>query len=117
MKAPLPKRIMRSVWSVLPRCRLSFNLGKLVTRTVLRPELRSLPVDIRFASSIPMRLDLASFVANDLYCLDDHYESVTLQLWRTLARQASLILDVGSHIGTFSLVATAANPQARIVAV
>jgi FkbM family methyltransferase len=64
-----------------------------------------------------MRLDLASFVANDLYCLDDHYESVTLQLWRTLARQASLILDVGSHIGTFSLVATAANPQARIVAV
>jgi FkbM family methyltransferase len=108
---------MRAVWTMLPRCTLSYDLGKLVTRSVLRPEAQPYPVTVRFANSIPMRLDLASLVANDLYCLDDHYESVTLRLWRLLARDASVILDIGSHIGTFTLVAATINPKARIVAV
>lgn len=64
-----------------------------------------------------MTLDLGTFVANDLYCLDDHYESVTLRLWRDLARRSSTILDIGSHIGTFALVAADANPRARVVCV
>jgi len=34
-----------------------------------------------------------------------------------LAAGAQTILDVGSHIGTFALVAAAANPRARVVAV
>lgn len=119
MSAPAPagKRLMRAVWTRLPRCRLSYNVGKLITRTLLKPERTSRPVAVRFAGRIPMRLDLASFVANDLYCLDDHYESVTLRLWRDLAGRAGVILDVGSHIGTFSLVAAATNPQARVIAV
>ncbi len=108
---------MRRLWSVLPRTALSYNLGKLITRTILRPARRSCPAEVSFAGNVPMRLDLAGFVANDLYCLDDHYESVTLQLWRRLSRDSRTILDVGSHIGTFSLLAAAENRQARILAV
>jgi FkbM family methyltransferase len=115
--APASKRAMRAAWSVLPRSKLSYDLGKLITRSLLRPEAQPHPVAVRFANLIPMRLDLASFVANDLYCLDDHYESVTLRLWRELAREARVILDIGSHIGTFALVAAAVNPKTSIVAV
>jgi FkbM family methyltransferase len=114
---PVAKRVMRAVWRVLPRSGLSFDVGKLVTRSCLRPATSPQRVTVRFAGRIPMTLDLASFVSNDLYCLDDHYESVTLRLWRRLAAQSSVVLDVGSHIGTFALVAADANPQARVVAV
>ncbi len=114
---PFAKRAMRAIWSVLPRCALSYNLGKLVTRTLLRPSATTWPVLERFGGKCPMVLDLGSFVANDLYCLDDHYEAVTLRLWRRLARQSRTILDVGSHIGTFALVAAAENQAARIIAV
>lgn len=117
VRAPFPKRLMRAVWSVLPRCALSFNLGKVLTRTLLRPASTRQVVTVQFAGRIPLALDLGSFVANDLYCLDDHFEATTLRLWRQLARQARTILDVGSHIGTFALVAAEANPQARIIAV
>lgn len=114
---PLSKRLMRAAWSALPRTNWSYNLGKLLTRTVLRPARQTQPVPVQFAGRIPMTLDLASFVANDLYCLDDHYEATTLRLWRSLARQSRVILDIGSHIGTFALVAADANPQSRVIAV
>ncbi len=115
--APTAKRLMRTLWKGLPRTSVTFDLGKLITRSILRPESNTLPVEIQFSGRIPMRLDLASFVANDLYCLDDHYESVTLRLWRKLSIDARTILDVGSHIGTFALVAAEANRNARIVCV
>ncbi len=115
--APTAKRLMRLLWKGLPRTSATFDLGKLITRSILRPESGSLSVDVQFSGRIPMRLDLSSFVANDLYCLDDHYESITLKLWRKLALDAKVILDVGSHIGTFALVAAEANPHARIVCV
>ncbi len=114
---PLVKRVMRSVWSVLPRTGLSFNVGKLITRTLLRPERMQCITRVQFSGRIPMTLDLGTFVANDLFCLDDHYESVTLRLWRSLARDAGTILDIGSHIGTFALVAADANPRARVICV
>jgi FkbM family methyltransferase len=75
------------------------------------------PVRVEFAGKVPMTLDLSTFVANDLFCLDDHYESVTLRLWRRLAEESSVILDIGSHIGTFGLVAASANPTARVISV
>ncbi|MCX6996020.1 MAG: FkbM family methyltransferase [Kiritimatiellaeota bacterium] len=64
-----------------------------------------------------MQLNLGCFVTNDLYCLDDHYESVTLKLWRHLAQDSRTILDIGSHIGTFALVAASRNQQAQVIAV
>lgn len=35
----------------------------------------------------------------------------------TLAREASTVLDIGSHFGTFALVAAHENPSARVIAV
>jgi FkbM family methyltransferase len=115
--APALKRLMRTVWMSLPKSRLSYNLGKLITRTALRPEGKPCPVRVRFGGRIPMTLDLGSFVANDLYCMDGHFESVTLRLWRELACHAGVVLDIGSHIGPFALVAAEANPKARVIAV
>lgn len=117
VEAPFGKRLMRAVWSVLPSTAWSYNCGKLLTRTIFRPAPHSRPIQVDFAGQIPMTLDLSSFVANDLYCLDEHYESTTLRLWRQLARQSRTILDIGSHIGTFALVAADANPKAQIIAV
>lgn len=114
---PITKRFMRSVWRSLPRTSASFDIGKLITRSILRPEQHQLRVKVNFAGNIPMTLDLSSFVANDLFCMDDHYESVTLQLWKKLAQKARVVLDVGSHIGTFALVAAETNPNAGIVCV
>ncbi|MGA9115914.1 MAG: FkbM family methyltransferase [Bacteroidota bacterium] len=115
--APPAKRLMRALWRILPPSALSFNAGKLITRTLLRPEPGSCPVPILFAGRIPLTVDLGGFVPNDLYCLDVHYEATTMRLWRRLACTSSVILDVGSHIGTFALAAADANPHARILAV
>lgn len=42
------------------------------------------------------------------------YECETLELFRRLCQRAEVILDIGANVGIFSLVAAAANPQARI---
>lgn len=117
VRPPAAKRLLRSIWRALPRTAFSFNAGKLLTRTLLTPASGPAPVHTLFSGRIPMDLDLGTFVANDLYCLDDHYESVTVRLWRELASRSTVILDVGSHIGTFALLAADANPGARILAV
>ncbi len=116
-RAPLLKGAMRAVWRLLPRSKLSYNVGKMLTHTVLRPSSKPKPVITHFGGKMPMELDLGDFTANDLFCLDTHYESVTLDLWKTLAKTASVVLDVGGHLGTYSLVAADANPQARVIAV
>lgn len=114
---PLVKRTLRSLFRFLPKTTWTFNAGKLLTRTVLRPESSPHPVEVLFGGRVPMRLDIGTFVANDLYCLDDHYESTTLALWRRLAAGSSVILDVGSHIGTFALVAADQSASAHVVCV
>lgn len=115
--APVTKRAVRALFRTLPRTALTYDLGKLLTRTILRPERHTWPVDATFAGRVPMTLDLGALTANDLYCLDDHYEATTLRLWRALARDARGILDVGSHMGAFALLAAAENRHARILAV
>lgn len=114
---PLSKRLFRQVFTRLPRTKASFNIGKIVTRLFLKPESHAVEACFDFADLIPMRLDLSEFASNDIYCLDTHFESVSLKLWRELAYRAHTILDLGSHIGTFALTAAAINSQAKIIAV
>lgn len=45
------------------------------------------------------------------------YEPMSAQLWQTLARTASTIVDVGAYTGFYTLLAARAAPQARVVAV
>lgn len=44
------------------------------------------------------------------------YEPETIPVFVQLARRARVVLDIGAHTGFFSLVALAANPNARVVA-
>jgi len=108
---------MRSIWLRLPRSGFTYNIGKLLTRTLLKPEGASTAAEISFSRQYPLSLDLADIVCNDLYCMDDHYEAPTLALWRKLATKADTILDLGSHVGVFACTAAAANPRAKVVAV
>ena len=113
----LSKRLCRKVFSFLPATRLTFNLGKVLTRTILVPEEEDTEVQFRFANEVRFNANLGEFVGNDLYCFDHHFESVTLKLWRCLAKNSQTILDLGSHIGTFAVIAASVNPAAEIAAV
>ena len=42
------------------------------------------------------------------------YEEQTLRLWSSLCKKASSVIDVGAHVGLFSLVAALSNPKASI---
>jgi len=44
------------------------------------------------------------------------WENTTRKVWTRLSRSANSILDIGANTGVFSVIAQAANPQAKIVA-
>ncbi|MDK3160242.1 FkbM family methyltransferase [Kamptonema cortianum] len=119
MKKPsLSKALMRNIWKRVPSNDLFFNIGKVITRTILKPQNEDITEEIIFAKEIKIKTNLSSFVCNDYYCLDHHYESSTLKLWKNLAQSSEIILDLGSHVGLFSLVAAhSSKPDAKIFAV
>jgi FkbM family methyltransferase len=108
---------MREVWLRLPRAGWTYKLAKILTRSVLKPEPASCIEEVRFAGRFVMQLDLSDIVGNDLYCMDDHYEALSLALWSRLARDAETIVDLGSHVGLFACAAASVNRHARIIAV
>jgi len=42
------------------------------------------------------------------------YETTTTRLWFEFCKQADLVLDIGAHLGVFTLLATDANPASRV---
>jgi len=44
------------------------------------------------------------------------FETETMNLWRRLAKDAAVIIDVGANTGVYSLVAKAINPKAKVFA-
>ena len=117
MPPPMSKKLFRAVMQRLPRWTATFNIGKLLTRTLLRPEKNSTPVTCLLDASISMTLDISEFASNDLFCLGHCYEAVTIKRWYELARNAKTVVDLGSHVGTFALQAASCNSEARIIAV
>ncbi len=111
------KKFFRSILKKMPRNSFSFNFGKILTRTIFKPESEVTETTFLFGNKIKMSLDLSEFASNDLYCLDNHFESTTLKLWERLAVNSDVIIDMGSHIGTFALTAASVNSEAKIIAV
>ena len=111
------KKLLRAILKKMPRNALTFNIGKVMTRTIFKPETEALETNFLFGNKIQMTLDLSEFASNDLYCLDNRFESTTLKLWERLSEKSNVIIDMGSHIGTFALVAASLNPKAKIIAV
>lgn len=113
--APFGKRVLRRSLACLPRKAWAFGLGKAVLRTV-SPPVRGARFVRRRLGDASVALDLSDFAGHDLFMLGERYEPSTVKLWKRLARESSTILDIGAHIGWFSVLAAQANPQARIVA-
>src|SRR5690606_28671555 len=44
------------------------------------------------------------------------WEQKSLKLWSALARNASVILDIGANTGVYSFLAAAVNPNAKVIA-
>lgn len=68
---------------------------------------------------VPRGADFAMEVASrhvDWY-VQRGYEPLSTQVFRDAAALSDIVLDVGAHVGWFSLQAMAANPDARVVAV
>ena len=108
---------MRAVWLRLPRAGWTYKLAKILTRSRLVPEPTPVVETVRVAGRFAMQLDLSDIVGNDVYCMDDHYEALSLALWCRLARDADTIVDLGSHVGLYACAAASVNRQARILAV
>ncbi len=89
-----------------------------------RPELRSrvTPMgwtEIPFPGGRPVWLwnNHDDFVTRDLYLSGfASYEPDTLPLAVALAREAKVVVDVGAHVGTFTLCMAAANPETQVFA-
>lgn len=57
------------------------------------------------------------FVSNQIFWKGwDAYESETLKLFFQLAAKAEVIVDIGAHVGVFTLVAAHANPSSQVYA-
>lgn len=75
---------------------------------------------------VPLRDENALFAINNGYGRQieaslfwegaDSFEAESLHLWRRLARDAAVIIDVGANTGVYSLVAKAINPRAKVFA-
>ncbi len=65
-----------------------------------------------------MHLDLSDWVQLVIYLFGDYkYESKEIILWQKLAKGQMNILDIGAHVGYYSLLAGSVNNNAVITAV
>src|SRR5689334_3094283 len=99
--------------------KIAFNTWSAVPETVVKHLPRIGPVQTRLPNGRTLRL---------LSCGDDYitnlifwrgwngYEPETTSIFFGLAQRSGVVLDVGAHIGYYSLVAALANPEARVLA-
>ena len=75
-------------------------------------------ITVRIDADSSFRMNTGSFVENDLFWrgFGRGWEALSLRVWAALAREARCILDIGSNVGIYSLVAQAVNEDARIIA-
>jgi FkbM family methyltransferase len=62
-----------------------------------------------------MKLDLSDWVQLVIYLFGDYkYEASEIRLWKKWVKQADRVLDIGAHVGYYSLLAKSSNPGLRI---
>jgi len=56
-------------------------------------------------------------VENEIFWkgIDKGWEPVSLQLWKQLAMQSKVALDVGANTGIYSLIASISNPELKVI--
>jgi FkbM family methyltransferase len=110
------KNMLRFLMKRLPPHSIFFNLGKICTRTFLKPEKKKSILSFHFSKATLMA-DLSEFASNDLYCLDHQFEAKTLSIWKKLSHNADVIMDLGAHVGGFSVISASVNPKAQIFSI
>ncbi|MBM3349813.1 MAG: FkbM family methyltransferase [Betaproteobacteria bacterium] len=99
-------QIIRNIWKPSERIYQHLHfIGKI--RVFLDDPLHSVVIEHR-----------ASISENQLFWagIDGWYERTSLRCWLNLARQASIIVDVGANSGFYALSASSVNPSATIYA-
>jgi FkbM family methyltransferase len=74
---------------------------------------------VKIDSSHRFRIEhLGHLVENDLFWngFAQGYEATSLEVWRRLAPDARVILDVGANTGVYALAARCLNPDAKVIA-
>lgn len=64
-------------------------------------------------TQIQVECDLSKWIQRHIYFLGE-YEPESTAIWQQLARDATIIFDLGANIGIYSLLAADANPRAAI---
>ncbi len=62
---------------------------------------------------IRLSLDRSRFLQRQLYYWGE-YERESIAEWRHRSTTAKTIVDVGAHVGLYSLIAASANPRATV---
>lgn len=103
-------------------------LREMIVGTVLPPSVRdtlhrrlakriTFPAGATFTYTVPdgTRVRFHHNGTPDYLYWRNEYEPATTNLFRHLARRASVVLDIGAADGIFSILAAASNPNARVL--
>ncbi len=104
------RRSLFSIIRLLPIGRVPLSLALLKLGIYPRT-----PVRFRHKDGFLMLLDLSDWVQLVIYLFGDYkYEASEVRLWEKLARQSDQVIDIGAHVGYYSLLAKAADPDLQI---
>lgn len=72
-------------------------------------------ITFRHRDGFLMHLDLSDWVQLVIYLFGDYkYEASEIRLWKKWVHDADRVLDIGAHVGYYSLLAKSSNPELRI---
>jgi len=72
------------------------------------------PIDVRLAHGLDFLWSGPEWATRPLFWASFVDEPETLRVWVDLAKEMSTIVDVGANLGTYTLAACAANPNATV---
>ena len=78
---------------------------------------QNMELNTRIANHTRVLLSVDDWVQRLVYFFGVYeYEKVETELWMEFAKKSNYILDIGSNFGYYSLLASDANPQSKILA-
>jgi len=120
------KSTFRSVYRFLPLKRPILHVLRFLGLGRILPSRIKPFLVFEGAFDVPLHYENALFAINNGYGRQieadlfwegaESFETESMHVWRRLARDARVIIDVGANTGVYSLVAKAINPRAQVFA-
>jgi FkbM family methyltransferase len=122
VKMSLPREFVKKIYARVPLKRPIFELMR---RSFHLPT--NITQHLHFHGAFVVEIDRSHrfrlqhwgyMVENDLFWngFAKGYEATSLEIWRRLAPNARVVLDVGANTGVYTLVARCLNPDAIVIA-